>query len=163
MTNKLDFEIEGALFARLCAIVFLIASSIAIVGLGVSDVQDQSSESQAAHDYCVQMSYLYTSTPQLNNGQPVCKFTETTWCDAIAYYEGQCTASYNPGGLPNPYAAYYGYPQGESVHTPYGDVPAGAAYSSGTIPVNPTYGGLSTAEKEQAAWAYGAMSFLNAP
>jgi hypothetical protein len=161
MTNKLDIEMDGALFTRLCVIVFLLAGTITVVGLGVSDAQDQSSESQAeaAHDYCVQMGYLYMSTPSLNSGQPVCKFTETTWCDAVLFYTGDCTASYNPYGLPNPYAASSGYPQTASVHTPYGDVPAGAAYSSGTIYVNPDYGGVS----EQAAWAYGAMSFLNAP
>jgi hypothetical protein len=107
------------------------------------------------------MGYLYQITPTLNNGEPICKFTDTQWCDADAFYTGQCTASYNSFAIPNPYAAYYsyGYPQGAIVHTPYGDIYLGAAYGSGYIPVPiPT-----TESAQQAAWMYGAVSFLNAP
>ncbi|MDD1751975.1 MAG: DUF333 domain-containing protein [Methanotrichaceae archaeon] len=169
MTSKLDIEIRGVLFVGLYTLVFLMAGAMNGVGQDVSSGQ---SESQAAHDYCVQMGNLYQTTPTLNNGQPICTFSNGAWCDANAFYKGQCSATYNPAGLPNPYATYYGYPPSSSVHTPYGDVPANAAYGSGNIYMgnpyyggwtDPYYGGMSTAGAEQAAWMYGAMSFLNAP
>lgn len=162
MTSKLNIEIGGVLFVGLCTLAFLIACTMNCVGQGESNAQTESSESQAAHDYCVQMGNLYKTSPTLNNGQPVCEFPSGAWCDANAFYTGQCTASYNPYGLPNPYAAYYGSPS-ESVHTPYGDVPANVPYG-GYIYVTPDYyGGWSETGAEQAAWMFGAISFLNAP
>ena len=167
MTNKFDLEIRRVLFVGLCTLVVIMAVTLDGLGQDVSSGQtassgSQTAQSQAAKDYCVQSGYLYKTTPTLNNGQPICEFPSGAWCDAYAFYTGQCSASYNPYGLPNPYAAYYGYPQSASVHTPYGDVPANV--QGGTIYVNdPYYGEWSETAYEQAMWAYGAMSFLNAP
>ena len=163
MNSKLDIEIRGVLLVGLCTLIFIMAGTMNGVGEGLSYMSyNESSETQAAHDYCVQMGYTYKSTPTLNNGQPICEFPSGSWCDADEYYTGQCTTSYNPYGLPNPYAAYYGYPQNVSIHTPYGDVPANAPYG-GEIYVTEPYYPVSETGAEQAAWAYGAMSFLNAP
>jgi len=163
MTTKLGTDIGRILLVGLYVLVFLVAGTMSGVGQGVSTGQSAYSgqSESSAQAYCVQMGYLYQITPTLNNGQPICKFTDTQWCDADAFYTGACTASYNPFGIPNPYATYYGYgnSQSVSVHTPYGDIPLGAAYGSGYIPVPiPT-----TESAQQAAWMYGAVSFLNAP
>ncbi len=160
MTIKREIETGRILLFELCILVFLIAGTMNGLGQGVSSDQSKS----AAQAYCVQMGYLYQVTPSLNNGQPICRFTNTAWCDATAYYAGQCSASNNPFGLPNPYVTYYsdGSLQSSIVHTPYGDVPIGAVYANGDIPV-PTPYGLGYEGSEQAAWMYGAISFLNAP
>ena len=161
MISKIDIEIRG--LVGLCTLVFIMAGTMNSIGQDVSSGQSETSESQAAHDYCVQMGYLYKTTATLNNGQPICEFSSGAWCDANAFYTGQCTATYNPYGLPNPYATYYGYPQSASIHTPYGDVPVNAPYGGEIYVTDPYYGGWSETGAEQAAWAYGAMSFLNAP
>jgi hypothetical protein len=167
MTSKFDIEIRRVLFVGLCTFVFIMAGTMNGLGQDVSHVssgQTESSQSQAAHDYCVQLGYMYKTTPSLNNGQPICEFTKTTWCDADAFYSGNCTASNNPAGLPNPYATYYsGSPPSASVHTPYGDIPANVLYGGNIYVNDPYYGGYDEAGAEQAAWMYGAMSFLNAP
>ncbi|MDD1752642.1 MAG: DUF333 domain-containing protein [Methanotrichaceae archaeon] len=170
MISGLYIKIGRISFVGLCALILLAIGTMNCVGEeGVSNgltesSESQAAESQAAHDYCVQMGYLYKTTPTLNNGQPICQFTKTTWCDANAFYTGQCTGSYNPYGLPNPYATYYGYPSSASVHTPYGDVPANVPYGGYIYVTEPYYyGGWSETGAEQAAWMYGAISFLNAP
>ncbi len=171
MIIGLDIKIDRIFFTGLCVLIFIVIGTMNGIGQGVSYGTSEETESQA-HTYCVQMGFTYVMTPTLNNGQPVCKFPDGNWCDANAFYNGQCAASYNPAGLPNPYATYYGYTDTGSVHTPYGDVPLNMAYNNGNIYVrnpytggwaDPYWSGSSSESAQQAAWMYGAVSFLNSP
>jgi len=169
MTTKLDIKIKWTAIVGLCVIAFLIAGSINAIGAGVT-VGNSASSGQGkspAQSYCVQTGYMFSQQPSLNNGKPVCKFNDRAWCDAEEYYTGKCAASHNPFGLPNPYAADG---NGASVHTPYGDVPLDVAYQYGgggniNLKGGSYSGGYGGPEgiSDNAAWTYGAMSFLNAP
>jgi putative hemolysin len=84
--------------------------------------------------YCTGNGYFYTTMSGVNSGKPICRFPDGTWCDAHAYFTGDCAASttnisvapnltYTPGNpymnvnnINNPYAYtspyMYNNPQG---------------------------------------------------
>jgi len=150
-------------------------SLLAILALSLSCAVAQDSSADAARAHCVKMGYLYKSGTSQNGGQGMCQFPDNSWCDAQAYYQGQCGPSVSPNIYP--YYSYdygYTYPSVTSaeglcsrsggslrnVHTPYGDVtlcvfPNGSScdlqsLSSGTC------GGVDY-------WTVYARSWLNAP
>jgi len=77
--------------------------------------------------YCVNSGYLYATVPGVNNGNPICQFPDNSWCDAYAYYLGNCTPSFSPSG----YVATGG------AVTPSGLVVPGSVYNPYAI--NPYY------------------------
>lgn len=120
-------RIAGVLLACLSMLAFLSMVLLPAVADDASDDQ--------AHSYCVQMGYLYRSTPELNGGKGICEFPDRSWCDAQSYLQGTC----GPSLSPNIYPAYVYDHTSEptssaitlcqrsggslrNIHTPYGDV-----------------------------------------
>jgi putative hemolysin len=112
----------------LCIVVLLSTASLIVLGQAVdTSVPDRA--------YCVGTGNLYATTPAINNGKPVCQFADNSWCDAHAFFTGNCT-----GNSRSNYPYSYSSPlsgldladatktcqtrggQVENVHTPYGDV-----------------------------------------
>lgn len=134
--------------------------------------------------YCVSMGYLYRTTPGVNGGQPICQFSDYSWCDANAYATGKCGANVGSNGFTNPYGYYYpyfyDYPYSNgysyltpgqsvdacfgaggkvsSVHTPYGDVDVCKLPNGNIMNLYGMYNGLLGDN-----WYYSAYNFLNAP
>lgn len=132
------------------------------------------------------MGYLYRTNPGVNGNQPICQFSDYSWCDANAFATGKCGASTSATGFYNPYGVYYPYfydypyyggytyprmTPGQSidactsaggnvtsVHTPYGDVDV-CRFPNGNI--MDLYG-LSNGLLGDN-WYYYAYSYLNAP
>jgi putative hemolysin len=108
--------------ASLCAVVFLSTCSLNVMG----QVIDTSGPDRA---YCVDTGNLYATTPGVNNGKPVCQFSDNSWCDAHAFFTGNCTGNsrFNSplSGLDLADATKTCQTNGgrvENVHTPYADV-----------------------------------------
>ncbi len=82
--------------------------------------------------YCVSTGNLYATTPGLNNGKPICQFADNAWCDAHAFFTGNCTGSTSSYYANAPLSALdladatktcnARGGQVQDVHTPYGDV-----------------------------------------
>jgi len=106
MTFELKNRKRTFLFAVLGIAVFLATGVLAAAGQGI----DTSGPDSA---YCTGMGYLYTTKPGINNDHAVCQFPDGTWCDAHAFFTGDCAAptnvSYNPNLYINPYT-YNPYP-----------------------------------------------------
>lgn len=156
--------IHRRMLAAFCILAILTLS------LPLAVAQDSA---DSARTHCVKMGYLYKSGTSQNGGQGMCQFPDNSWCDAQAYYRGECGPSISPNIYPN-YAYGNSYPSPMSaeglcsrnggslrnVHTPYGDVtlcvfPNGStcdlqSLSSGTC------GGVDY-------WTVYARSWLNAP
>ncbi len=81
--------------------------------------------------YCVNSGYLYATVPGVNNGKPICQFPDNSWCDAHAYFIGNCTPSLSGYISPSGYIATGG------IITPNGAVAAGSVYNPYAI--NPYY------------------------
>lgn len=165
--SKIAFvSIHRRMLAAFCILAILALSLPSAMALDSTD---------PARKHCVKMGYLYKSDTSQNGGQGMCQFPDYSWCDAQAYYRGECGPSVSPNIYPN-YAYNYGYPYPSvtsaeglcsrnggslrNVHTPYGDVtlcvfPNGStcdlqSLSSGTC------GGVDY-------WTLSARSWLNAP
>lgn len=142
-------------------VLILMAVSLPLVGAS-SPAED------AAHSYCVQMGYLYRSSPGLNGGQGVCEFPDKTWCDAQAYYMGQCGPRLSPNFMTVPDSTWSASAftlcrnaggRLESVHTPYGDVTLCVFPDGRTCDIH----SLSTGMCGGDSWFRYAQSWLNAP
>ena len=86
--------------------------------------------------YCVNTGYLYATVPGVNNGKPICQFPDNSWCDAHAYYAGNCTPSFSGYISPSGYVATGG------IVTPSGVVVPSSVYPSGVYnpyATNPYY------------------------
>lgn len=141
---------------------------LAFLAVGLPLVAADSPTADPAHSYCVQMGYLYRSTPSLNNGQGVCEFQDKTWCDAQAYYMGQCGPSLSPNFMPNPDSIWSTSASAlcsnaggrlESVHTPYGDVTLCVFPNGRTCDIQSLSNGMCGGDN----WFRYAQSWLNAP
>ena len=125
MTGNFNIGKSWFKLAWLCVVVLLSICSLNVVG----QVVDTSAPDSA---FCVSTGNLYTTTPGINNGKPVCQFANNAWCDAHAFFTGNCTGNTSP---------YYAYAplsaldladatktcnsqggQVQNVHTTYGDV-----------------------------------------
>lgn len=80
---------------------------------------------------CVSAGYLYATVPGVNNGRPICQFPDNSWCDAHAYYIGNCTPSLSGYISPTGYIATGG------IVTPSGVVVPSGTYNP--YAVNPYY------------------------
>jgi putative hemolysin len=141
---------------------------LAFLAVGLPLVTADSPAEDAAHSYCVQMGYLYRSSPGLNGGQGVCEFPDKTWCDAQAYYSGQCGPSLSPNFMPIPDSTWSTSASVlcsnaggwlESVHTPYGDVTLCAFPNGRTCDIQSLYNGMCGGD----GWFRYARSWLDAP
>jgi putative hemolysin len=145
---------------------------LALIVSGLPQAAAQSPADGAAHSYCVKMGYLYRSSPGVNGGQGICEFPDKTWCDARAYYSGQCGPSLSVN-----FAPFAGNAQSasasvsastlcrnaggrlESVHTPYGDVTLCVFPNGRTCDIQSLYNGMCGGDN----WLRYAQSWLNAP
>ncbi len=127
MTGNFNIGKSWFRLSWLCVVVLLSTCSLNAMGQAV----DTSGPDRA---YCVGTGNLYTTNPGLNSGKPICQFAGNSWCDAHAFFTGDCT------GSTSPYYASYNAPlsaldladatktcnaqggQVQSVHTTYGDV-----------------------------------------
>jgi putative hemolysin len=141
---------------------------LAFLAVGLPMAAADSVGEDAAHSYCVQMGYLYRSSPGLNGGQGVCEFPDKTWCDAQAYYMGQCGPSLSPNFMPYSEStrsisasALCSNAGGrlESVHTPYGDVILCVFPDGRTCDIQSLSNGMCGGD----GWFRYAQSWLNAP
>jgi putative hemolysin len=108
---KFDTEKLKCLFAVLCISVFLGAGMLAVA----AQVLDTSGPDSA---YCVDSGYLYTTHPGVNGGRGICQFPDGTWCDAHAFFVGNCTPNpdiYAAPGIVTP----GGYIVPSSNYNPY--------------------------------------------
>lgn len=208
MKGKINSRKSGLLFIGLCLAVFLTAGVVIVAGQGsyssgsyaigpsasVSYPQSSATSGSGAlvsttpssdRAYCVRMGYLYRTNAGVNNGQPICQFSDYSWCDANAYATGKCglgnsaTGFYNPYGIYYPYLYdypyYYNYPyimtpgqsinactnaggNVSSVHTPYGDVDVCKFPNGNIMNLYGAYNGLLG-----DSWYYYANNYLNAP
>ena len=132
------------------------------------------------------MGYLYRTTPGVNGGQPICQFSDYSWCDANAFATGKCGANIGSNGFYNPTATTIhtsttiltpaairildrllaqsidactsGGGSVSSVHTPYGDVDVCKFPNGNIMDLYGMYNGLLGDN-----WYYYAYNFLNAP
>lgn len=141
---------------------------LAFLAVGLPLVAADSPTADPAHSYCVQMGYLYRSTPGLNGGQGVCEFPDRTWCDAQAYYMGQCGPSLSPNFMSIPDSTWSTSASTlcsnaggrlESVHTPYGDVTLCVFPNGRTCDIQSLSNGMCGGDN----WFRYAQSWLNAP
>lgn len=147
MTFKFDITMPRIVLAGLCIGVLLAACMLPAAGQGpyqpTSSATPISSATQAIDTsvpdraHCVSNGYLYTTNPARNAGKPVCQFPDGSWCDAHAYFTGNCSGV-GPASPYNP--TFYNSGQGaldfasgtkecqrlgggvQNVHTTYGDV-----------------------------------------
>lgn len=184
MKSRLDSKISRLMFVGLC-ITFILSSSIMIVaGQGPTSLGAYASSSSASdsdRNYCVTMGYLYRTSPGLNEGQPICQFSDSSWCDANAFATGECAPSrangfFNKYGIYYPYYYDYPYPYTgltpgaavdactsnggtvSSVHTPYGDVDVCKFPNGRIVDLYDLYNGAWGND-----WHYYAYSWLNPP
>ncbi|GEM_PF-1183737 len=127
MTGNFNIGKSWSKLAWLCIAVLLSTCSLNVMG----QVVDTSGPDRA---YCVGTGNLYATTPGINNGKPVCQFAGNAWCDAHAFFTGNCTGSTSPhyAGYNTPMSALdiadatktcqTRGGQVQNVHTPYGDV-----------------------------------------
>jgi putative hemolysin len=175
MTSILPAVCQSSNFQTTPAVVTYPKSSPALAA-NVSEL----STSESDRAYCVKMGYLYRTTPSINGGQPICQFSDYSWCDANAYATGKCGQVFSSNGFYNPYGIYYpyyynypseGYTPGrtisacydrggrvQNVHTPYGDVDMCVFPDGSMMDINGLYNRLLGDD-----WQYYAYSFLNAP
>jgi putative hemolysin len=184
MTGKFKNRISRFLLAGLCFTLFIAC----MPSIAAGQTLDTSGPDRA---YCVSMGYLYTSSPGVNGGKGVCQFPDNTWCDAHAFFIGNCSKA---NSAYNPY--FYNDPQGaldiadatkacqsqggrtQNVHTPYGDVnlcvfPDGTsidlrglyngAYRGYYYGPYGTQNGINNRIYGGNSWYYWAYSWLNAP
>ena len=97
MTGNFNIGKSWFKLAWLCVAVLLSICSLNVMG----QVLDTSGPDRA---YCVGTGNLYATTPGMNNGKPVCQFADNTWCDAHAFFTGNCS------GNSSPYYANYNTP-----------------------------------------------------
>ncbi len=160
MRNRIKKQMASLLVVGLCILAFL--------AIGLSQVAAEGSAADAAHSHCVQMGYLYKSSPGMNNGQGICEFPDKTWCDAQAFYTGQCGPRLSPnlvsssGNMLSPSASTLCQNAGgylRSVHTPYGDVTLCVFPNGRTCDIQSLYNGMCGGD----GWLGYAQSWLNAP
>ncbi len=124
MIDRFNAEKLRFLFTGLCITVFL--------GIGMQAVAGQAlSTSGPDSAYCVGAGYLYAVVPGVNNGSPICQFPDNSWCDAHAYFIGNCTP--HPSGSISP----SGYIATGGVVTPGGLIVPSSTYNP--YYVNPYY------------------------
>jgi len=102
--------------------------------MGMLTAAAQDSDGQA-RSYCVRSGYLYSTSQGINGGQGICKFPDNSWCDAQAFFQGDCSRGLTPSIFPS----YVSGSDGmwtetaakicrnnggslRSIHTPYGDI-----------------------------------------
>jgi putative hemolysin len=151
--------------ASLLAVVICIMAFLAIL---LPQAAASGPAANPAQGYCVQMGYLYRSSPSINNGQGICEFPDKTWCDAQAFYAGQCGPRLFPNPIPssgstlNPSASTLCRNAGgqlENVHTPYGDVVLCVFPNGRTCDIQSLYYGMCGGDD----WLRYASSWLNGP
>ncbi len=115
MVNKFNSNKGLILFAMLGTIALLSTAITVAVGQGVYEqgmnVSGQSITTSGPDSaYCTGNGYYYTTVPGVNNGKAICQFPDGKWCDAHAYFTGDCAASsnvsYNPNLAYNPNIPY---------------------------------------------------------
>jgi len=155
MILKLKIRKETFLFAVVAIMTFLAADVLAVDVLAAAGQGIDTSGPDSA--YCSGMGYLYTTKPGVNNGQAVCQFPDGTWCDAHAFFTGDCAAStnipYNPNINPytyNPYAYNpYMYGNPYMYNNPQGALDIADAtktcqkYGGGVQSVHTSYGDVN--------------------
>ncbi len=112
MIIKLDSYISALLIKTLGCMVLLCVAIPTFVGQGVYE-QGMNGPGQSVNTleqgtdtsgpdsaYCTGNGYYYTVTPGVNNGKAICQFPDGKWCDAHAYFTGDCATSTNE--YPNP-------------------------------------------------------------
>lgn len=108
MIVKLDNCKGTLLFAVLSIMALLGAIVLTAAGQGISGQGINTSGPDSA--YCTGNGYLYTTKSGVNSGKAICQFPDGTWCDAHAYFTGDCAAStnvsYNPNLTYNPNLPY---------------------------------------------------------
>lgn len=147
---------------------------LALLAVCLSSAVADASDADVAHSYCVQMGYLYHSSPSMNGGQGICQFPDNTWCDAQAFYAGQCGPRLSPNLMMGPgsilttpipsttSASTLCRNSGgrlESVHTPYGDVTLCVFPNGRTCDIQSLYNGMCGGDD----WLRYASSWLNGP
>ena len=151
------------ILSGICILAFLSSGMLTVVA---QDSADQ------ARSYCVKSGYLYSTSPGINGGQGMCTFPDKSWCDSLAFFQGDCSRSLKPNILPG-YASEPKsmYPQSaaticrssggilRSVHTPYGDITVCAFPDGSTCDL------LSLTEGRcgRDSWQVYARSWLDAP
>jgi len=159
MRNGIKKWTASLLVVGLCILAFL--------AIGLPQAAAEGSAADAVHSHCVQMGYLYKSSPGMNNGQGICEFPDKTWCDAQAFYAGQCSPRPSPNLLPSsgslsPSASTLCRNAGghlQNVHTPYGDVTLCVFPNGRTCDIQSLYNGMCGGD----GWLNYAQSWLNAP
>jgi putative hemolysin len=123
--KKMTFKINNAKswlkLASFCAVFFFSTCLLNAMGQVDTSVPDRA--------YCVDTGNLYAINPGVNSGKPVCQFPDNSWCDAHAFFTGNCTENsrFNSplSGLDLADATRRCQADDgrvENVHTPYGDV-----------------------------------------
>jgi putative hemolysin len=109
--------------SRIGALLFTVLGIMALIGAAVSTAVGQGAYEQGVNvsgqgintsgpdsAYCTGNGYYYTTISGVNNGKAICQFPDGKWCDAHAYFTGDCAAStnvsYNPGLTYNPNLPY---------------------------------------------------------
>jgi putative hemolysin len=186
MSYKFNDRISTFVLAGLCVAVFL--------AMGLSIAAGQALDTSGPdRSYCVSMGNLYTTSPAVNNGKGICQFSDNSWCDAHAFFVGNC--SRNTNGAYNPYS--YNNAQGaldiadatkacqhnggrvENVHTAYGDVNLCVFPDGSSVDLRGLYNGIYNGAYDGFYnspyngyydgiyggnnWYYWAYSWLNAP
>ncbi len=141
---------------------------LAFLAVCLSSAVADASDADPAHSYCVQMGYLYRSSDDMNGGQGICEFPDKTWCDAQAFYAGQCGPRLSPNlmtgpeNIWTPSASTLCQNSGgrlESVHTPYGDVTLCVFPNGRTCDIQSLYNGMCGGDD----WLRYARSWLDGP
>ena len=86
MTGNFNIGKSWFRLAWLSVAVLLSICSLNVVG----QILDTSGPDRA---HCVSTGNLYATTPGINNGKPVCQFADRTWCDAHAFFTGNCSGN----------------------------------------------------------------------
>lgn len=142
--------------------------------------------------YCVGQGFNYAVIPGVNGNQPICQFTDNTWCDAHSFATGTCNpyppSYYNPYSFNTTQSALDIADETaqcqrmgggtRTVHTPYGDVdlcvfPDGSSVDLRSLNSNNVLGGYPGSGPAYVSpispfyggdnWYYYAYSWLNAP
>ena len=199
---------SGLISALLCIAAFLAVGLIAVDGQSVPGqipgqvipsqtipgqvIGQAGTASTSAQDsaYCVGMGYNYATIPGVNGNQPVCQFTDNSWCDAHAFATGTCNLA--PLSYSSPY--YFNTTQSaldiaaetaqcqrmggstRTVHTAYGDVDLCVFQDGSSVDLRALntnagltgypgsgYPGPANPFYGGDSWYYYAYSWLNAP
>ncbi len=156
--------------ARKAALLGLVLLSV--LAFSLPALSAAASSDDPARSYCVRSGYLYRAAPGLNNGMGICEFSDKSWCDAQAFYAGEC----GPNRIPWTSTSYQ-YPAAgtwnstisqmcserggmlQEVHTPYGDMVLCVLPGGQTCSPESLYSGSCW----QDDWLTYARSWLNAP